>query len=219
LAGADGNVAAAAIDKVTSVLFDSSIVVTNAAQMAGGANIESDDNLRTRVRNFAAVLRRGTLSALEYGAKTVDGVGAATAVEDPTGIVTLYITDTSGGSSPTLVSAVATEIENWRAAGALVNVVGGSLYDPGAVTPITIELVVKTGVDTLAIADNVKAAIVSRISKLGIGETLYRSLIRSAAMSVAPDDIKEVNIINPATDIAPTADQIIRTTVGHITVS
>lgn len=223
LTGTGGNVAADTIIRITTTgLFDSSFTVTNSSPTAGGTAEEADVDLRERVRGFPATVRRGTLAALEYGAKTVAGVSQATAIEDGFGNVTIYVTDVDGNSSGAMEDAVELELENWRAAGIVTNVSGGSLYDDGnggGHTNITVALVVRAGVDTQAIASAVKSAIAGAVNKLKIGDTLYTSNIQAAARSVDPDNILEVTVTLPAVSIAPAANEIIRTTADDVTVS
>lgn len=199
--------------------FDSSITVNNpSSRMAGGADEESDDDLRERVRNFPATLRRGTLDALEYGAKTIDGVASATAVEEldingvQTGVVFLYVTDASGNSSTPMINAVIAEMINWRAAGIFVNVQGGSLLTQN----IAITITARAGVDTQALVPRIQAAVAARVLKLKIGESLTLDIIQQAVRNV-DDAIKTVTITNPAVSITPSPNQIIR--AGSITVS
>lgn len=216
-AGTDGNVAAAAINRITTTIFDTTITVTNDAITAGGSEEESDDELRERIRTFSTTLRRGTLAALEYGAKQVTTVKQASAVEDTdTGAVVVYVTDASGASNAEMVLDVIDELDNWRAAGAYVTVTGGSLY---TLNPIEITLSVRTGVDTAEIAEQVKDAIVSRIAKLKIGETCRREIIQQAALNVDVDNITGVTVVLPAADVDPADNQIIRTDAAYITVS
>jgi uncharacterized phage protein gp47/JayE len=115
--GPGGNVAAGTINRMVSTgLFDT-FTVTNAARAAGGADTEDDDSLKDRCRQFYSTLRRGTLKALEFGARGVAGVANVTASEPGDGTVSLFVSDASGGYSPTLLTDVSTEIENWRAGG------------------------------------------------------------------------------------------------------
>jgi len=217
VAGTSGNVAAAAINRVVSTLFDSTITVTNSAVTVGGAEEETDEDLRERIRSFSTTLRRGTLAALEYGALQVATVAQATAQEDTeTGLTTVYVTDASGASNAAMVADVIDELENWRAAGALVTVTGGSLY---TLNPIEITLSVRAGVDTAAIAADVKSAIVARVAKLKIGEICRREIIQQAALNVDPDNITGCTVVLPAADVEPAANQVIRTDTSYITVS
>lgn len=219
--GKAGNVAAAKVTRIVTNQWDTSLTVTNASPMAGGAEAETDDQLRDRVRGLLTTLRRGTLKALEVGALQVETVQVATVVEEtdgnlvPTGIVTVYISDASGSSNPTMINDVKAELENWRAAGSVVNVVGGTLL----IQPVVIQLTVKAGVNTNSLVDDVKAAIVARLDRLGIGERLYVTNIRSAAIAVDPDNILEVAVVTPAVDVQPAGNQLLRTTLADITVT
>jgi hypothetical protein len=210
-------VAAGAINRVVSTIFDSTIAVTNSAVTVGGGEEETDEELRERIRSFSTTLRRGTLAALEYGALQVATVSQSTAVEDSTtGLTTVYVTDASGASNAAMVADVVDELENWRAAGSLVTVTGGSLY---TLNPIQITLSVRTGVDTAAIAADVKDAIVARIARLKIGETCRREIIQQAALNVDPDNITGCTVVLPAADVDPADNQVIRTLAAYITVA
>ncbi len=216
--GLAGNVQASKVVRIPSTIPGGfTWTVTNGAAIIGGSSEESDDELRERIRSFSTTLRRGTLAALEYGAKQVPQVKQSTAVEDgTTGNVTVYVTDTNGASNAAMVSDVLDELEDWRAAGANVTVTGGSLYQ---LNPISITLAVRAGTDTAAIASDVKAAIVARIGKLRIGETCTRSIIQQAALNVDVDNIIGCTVLLPAADVVPTASQIIRTDATFITVA
>jgi hypothetical protein len=226
VAGAGGRASAGTVVKTITTPFDSAITVTNGDKMAGGADAESDPDLRERVRRVPSTLRRGTIDALEYGALQVSSVKSAEAVEDGTGITNVYVADVDGNSNDTMVDAVAAELENWRAAGSLVQVAGGELYDGvntnGAgrlIVDVTVTTRANSGVDVAALASNVKAAIVAKVAKLGIGQTMYRTMVKQAAMNVDPANIVEVEVNVPALDIVPSASQIVRTTSADVTVS
>lgn len=213
--GIAGNLVLGKITRISTTLFDT-FTVAQAAPTLGGAEAESDDELRARIRVFTTTLRRGTLAALEYGALQVPQVRQSTAVEDVSGIVTVYVTDINGASNAAMVSDVLDELEEWRAAGALVNVTGGALY---SLNPIQITLAVRAGTNTAAIALDVKKAIAARVGKLKIGETCYRAIIQQAALNVDLDSIIGCTVVLPAADVVPSANQIIRTDVSYITVA
>lgn len=231
VAGPAGNVPGGVISRIVTPATpaDASILTVDntSFQFAGGTDEETDEDLRARVRAYPATLRRGTLDALEFGAKTVGGVGRASAVEDTTGLVTVYVTDLAGNSTGGIVTSSATvtddgtmthdvaiELQNWRAAGSLVTVTGGILQT----VPITVTLTVRAGTDITTLTAAIQAAITSAVNKLKIGETLYKSLIASAARSVDPDNVVECDVTAPATNTAPTTPgYIIR--AGVITVS
>lgn len=215
--GSDGNAAANTITKIASVLFDPLLTVTNAATMAGGVDEESDIDLRQRVRDFPVTIRRGTVAALEYGALQVSGVTTSTALTDESGLVTVYVSDSSGNSNPTMITDVTNELFNWVAAGASYTVVGGSLYNPPNGLAISISLNVRAGVDTAAIALTVKQAIVARLALLKIGETCYRAQIQQAALNV-DQSILGCTVITPSTDVT-SPGQLIHTSIAAITVA
>jgi uncharacterized phage protein gp47/JayE len=217
--GVVGNVAAGAINRlVTTGLFDT-FTITNAARAAGGAEEEDDDSLKDRCRAFFTTLRRGTLAALEFGAKTVAGCANAIAAEPGDGTVSLFISDSGGGSSPTLISNVATEIENWRSAGVVVNVFGGTVY---TIPTINVSLTLRPGV-AVSLTD-VRNAVVGRVNKLKIGEDLTLTLIKNAVATVDPDGILDVVVNIPAGTVSAVdgfgrRSILLRTIAANITVS
>ena len=210
--GRAGNVAAATITRVVTTLTEA-ITVTNAAAFTGGSAEETDAELRERIRLFPATIRRGTLAALEYGALQVAAVKRSRAVEDSTGAVNLYVTDIDGNSTAAMVAAVVVEIEEWRAAGSLVTIVGGLLLE----VDVQVALTVRSGVAVASLLANVTQAVESRMTKYTIGEVVYRSAIQAAIRNVDPYNILEATVTmrtgaNPyaAVDIAPEADEIPR---------
>jgi hypothetical protein len=214
LGGISGNVAISTVNRVLDTLTPP-FTCTNLGAAVGGADQESDDDLRDRVRGYASTLRRGTIAALEFGAKEIAGVAKASAVEDASGLITIYVSDADGNSDAGMVSDVEDELEDWRAAGSVVNVVGATVYD---LTGVSITLVVRTGVDTVAIASKVKAAIVARVNKLRIGETCQRAIIQQAALNV-DDNITGCTVISPGADVDPADNEVIRTEAAEITVA
>jgi len=212
--GRAGNVGAGEITRIVSTLFDPTFTVTNAERTSGGGEEQTDESYREDIRGYAATLRRGTLDAIEYGAKEVDGVVNATAADLGPALVSLYVSDVDGYSNAAMLAAVNEEMEAWRAGGITVSVYGGTPYT----LTISIALTVKAGFDTVAIAYAAKVAIVARLNKLRIGETCTRDMIKQAAMNVS-EGITACSVTLPATDVAPIAAQVIRTAVGNITVS
>jgi hypothetical protein len=229
--GATGNVAAGTVIQQITTPFDTTVTVTNAAGAAGGNAEESDADLRQRARTFYQTLRRGTLAALEFGAKgtlrqdgSSAGVRIARATEDPTTFaVTLSVSDSDGSSTLQMVSDVVAEIENWRCAGVPVTVVGGQASTVDLA--ISIEEVVD-GFDVAANAQNFIDAATLRINKLRVGETLYADALVAAIIGVAPDDVLSVSFVatvnailyDPAnSDVVPATGKVLR--AGTITVS
>jgi hypothetical protein len=196
---------------------------------AGGSEAESDEDLRDRVRLYPSTLRRGTLAALEYGAKSTStiAVAKASAIQDTGGIVTVYVSDASGNSTGditeveagivddgTMTKKVAIELFNWAAAGALVYAAGGAVQTVN----IEVSIAVKIGVDVTQLIADIQDSIDARVSKLNIGATLYLSDIISAVKAVDPDNIVNITVDAPLVDTVPsTPGNIIRP--GTITVN
>jgi hypothetical protein len=189
--------------------------ITASAQPAGGSEDETDTELRDRVRLYPSTLRRGTIGALEYGAKSTSSISIAkaSAVQDTTGLVTVYVSDASGNSTGitkvvgplttddgTMTAKVAVELYNWACAGALVNVSGGAIQTVN----ITVAIAVKLGVDITQLITNIQNSVSARVGRLNIGETLYLSEIINAVKAVDPDNIVNVTVVSPVVDTVPT---------------
>jgi phage-related baseplate assembly protein len=212
LAGRAGNVAANTVTRVVSTIFDSSITVANLLPFVGGGEEESDDDYRERLRNFPKTLRRGTFAALEYGALQVPAVKRSKAIEevdpiDPsvlTGIVFLYVSDADGNSSSGMVDDVKEELENWRAAGTVVNVVGATLIYQ------SVELTVTLFAGAVVSTSQISSAVIGVGTRLKPGQTLRRDDIKTAVKLVDPNGIDSVEVVTPGGDVVPSADVILR---------
>lgn len=211
--GKTGNVASGTIARFIDSTFDPTIVPSNGIEFAGGAEQETDEDLRDRVRGFFLTQARGTIDALEFGARQVPGVDRVSIVVDSSGIITVYVADAEGNSNPAMVAAVAAELEHWRDAADVLNVISGVVINQA----VTLSLTVATGSNVAALEDRVRQAIISNIGLLNPGDILYRDAIASAVRAVDPQAIKSVNITVPAANIAPSANQLIRTNTGIIT--
>jgi uncharacterized phage protein gp47/JayE len=208
--GRASNASAGEVTRIIDSIFDTTIVVTNPASMAGGTEEESDESLRQRVRSFFATLRRGTKEALEFGAKQVPGVTVAYASEQ-TGYVNVYISDSSGNSNAQLISDVDTELENWRCYGIPVFVYGGTPL----VQNIDYTITTKTGVDPEILEPLIEDAIESLFEKLTLGETIYPARLISAIIAVDVDNITNVVINTPSAAPTVAGNQLLQ--VGTIT--
>lgn len=188
--------------------------ITASSLPAGGSEEESDSDLRDRARLYPSTLRRGTLGALEYGAKQTAtvAVAKASAIQDPSGMVTVYVSDASGNSSGTpkevsastvddgtMTAKVAVELFNWAAAPALVVVQGGAVQTVN----ISVQITVRLGIDVTQLVTDIQASISARVGKLNIGDTLYLSDIINAVKAVDPDNIVNVTVLTPLANTAP----------------
>lgn len=186
VAGPDGNVAAGTVTQIAGAVFDSTFGVTNPTTAGGGNPKETDDELRVRARSWWQTLRRGTKTALEFGAKTVTSVRNARIAEDTTlGLVRLIVSDSDGNSTLQMVVDVIVAEEEWRAAGVALNVVGGNQV----LVDISLGLLVRDGFDVDAASATLVAAATARIKKLVGEEPLYLDMVRTAIEAIYPDDI------------------------------
>lgn len=223
--GRDTNVVSAAITRIIDTpSFDTTFTVTNAAAAGGGNDEESDVELRSRTKIYLQSLRRGTLASLEVGALTVPTVRMAHAIEDEaTALVTLYVSDSDGNSTPEMISDVETEIVNWKAAGTALTVTGGTR------TEVDFDITIasyRSGFDVAANASTISDALEGRIEKLKAGQTLYLDSVIAAIIGTFPEDIYDVTfdsitvggvVHSVATDIEATAVEVLR--AGTITVA
>lgn len=106
---------------VTISGLPSGLTIEQRERAAGGSAEESDDAYRARYRLWVQSLRRATLAALEYGARTVAGVSLVTLAELD-GYVAVYIGDPDAGGNSGLVDDVETALDDYRAAGVEVRV-------------------------------------------------------------------------------------------------
>jgi uncharacterized phage protein gp47/JayE len=104
-AGLAGNVAAGTLTQFKGLRPSGIDAVTNLAGFVGGADKETDDSFRARIKNFVSTLSRCTPQALETAALLVSTTSGqrivfARTVEDPIklGRVYLYVDDGTGAA-------------------------------------------------------------------------------------------------------------------------
>ncbi len=215
--GPAGNVLDGTITQL--VLQDPEVSVTNPERAAGGDDIEPDSRLRERARDFFTAARRGTLAAIEFGARTVPGVQLATAVEevdgsgDPTGRVSLFISDVSGAGNVALADLVRDRLVEFRAAGIIVDVFGAT---PRFET-ITFLLRFETGIDSTIAFDQVRSRTIASVNALAPQRTLERSLLFEAARSVEGVIVLTDAVQVPVGDVVPAVGEVIRTRTDLVT--
>lgn len=224
-AGKDTQVGANQIRRFAQVgdLFDSSMQVSNDNATAGGEEREEDEDLRNRVRDYWRTARRGILAAIEFGALTVPGVVSAQAVEAltvgnmPARVINLYIADSSGVASKQLARVVQTALDDYRAAGIAV-IINTSLPQ---LVPIMLKLTFRANVDTVALTDAIRAAIVEYINSLGVNDTLLRGDLQSVLLRFKDDGLIPTadTIVSPVGDLVPTTSQTLRTTLPNVSLA
>lgn len=218
LSGEASNVGANQIKSFAGANPDPNVLIKNEEPASGGRDVESEESLRNRARDFYISTRRGVLKAIEVGAITVGGVETATAFEEvdsdgiPTGYVTLSIADRNGQANQLLASAVRTALLEYRAAGIVVDILLSSPF----FQDIFFGLSFKSGTDQRSAIAQIKNITVSAVNLLDPGETLQRSLLYALARSVPGVIVNESAITTPAGDVVPSANQSIKTSLDRI---
>lgn len=206
----------------TTALFDASMQVTNDEVAAGGEDREDDDTFKERLRGFWTSARRGTLTAIAFGATQVAGVVSAEAVEAltddaiPARVVELFFADSSGVASAALGTSVIRELEEWRAGGIAVL----PRTSQPQIVPVQLHLTFRGGVDTVSLSNQIKTAVMNFINSLGVNRPLYRNdlgavLSRFKINGLLPD---ENTVASPTGDVVPDPGKSLRTTVSDVTV-
>lgn len=202
-AGRTGNIAAGTIATVlTPIPADTGATVTNAEPLAGGTEAESDDAYRSRIRDIYRTLRRGTPAALRTGALSVSGVSVVTINEslvEQEGIVYVIVGDPDANGNDTQATAVAVELENWRAAGCLVSVLPATREEK----PLSINVIIDFRTSQPAAQAAIRAAIVAYGDTLSPGQIPAISLIEKAAHD-ASDVVQAVEVVSSEAEITPT---------------
>lgn len=225
LAGKATQVGANTIRRVDnpSLLFDTSLQVNNDAATSGGEDREEDDVFRERVRDFFNTARRGTLAAIEFGAKDVDGIESAQALETltpsnlPARVVELFVADGSGVSNTVLGAQVTTNLAEFRCAGIRVIT---STSTPQIVA-VTLQLTFLAGVDTASLTEEIRASLLAFVNSLGVNQTLLRGDLFAVLRRFASDGLIPLDntIVAPTGDLVPATGSTLRTTTSDITVS
>lgn len=221
-AGKETQVGAGTLESFAVQPFDPTITVTNPNPAAGGEPRESNVTFANRVRDAFLNARRGTVGAIEQGATAVPGVVSAKAVEavdesaNPQRFVELFIADSDGLASTALARKVELSLLEYRCAGIYVRV--------NTSTPqfevVSLRLRFRTGVDTLALTEQVRAAVVAFVNSLGAGADLYVNDLQAVLNRFTPFGlvIESDAVVAPVGDVLAESSQTIRTTLDRVTV-
>lgn len=230
IAGVSGNVQANQVTQIESTLTDSSIVVNNSAAFAGGKAAENDEEYRATIKLLLESLKGGTLAALEAAALTVGGVELAKGIEflqtvkewDVGGGVPigdyfsiprarLYIADANGTASQALIDDVQAAINESRAAGVRVEVIGATAVSQNWSGQISLNPLgpnfALLSVDTAMITD----VMAKYIQDLAIGAGFNRALAKSHIMAkfgpAGTNDLTNFTTSVPSGDVSGVVNQ------------
>jgi hypothetical protein len=205
-----------------ALLWDPSLKVNNDAATAHANDRELDSVFRERVRDFWLSARRGTLSAISYGARRVPGIYSASAIEalttdaQPARVVNLFLADESGIASQAISQSVLAELMEWRAGGIAVIPYTCNVQ----MQKITYKLQFIAGVETAPVVDKIRAVTAEKVNTLGGNETLMRSMLFSILEMYKGAGLipSQDSIVEPAGDIVPATGYTIRTDLTNVTV-
>lgn len=207
LTGPEGNVAAGQIKSFLDAPYDATIVPSNPAPAAGGADVESDAAFLGRIFGFFATVRRGVLGAIEFAATLVPGIAVATASDIdnpgtglPGGAVQLVAGDADGNATGDMLQAIRDKLLEYRAGGIPVILTAGVVV----FEPVVWDLDYLTGVDTVRAKTSVRNVTVALSRFLAAGKPLMRSTLMSGALSVPGVIVRQDSLVAPAGDVYPT---------------
>jgi len=222
VAGEGGNVDAGLITVIQAGFPDNSVVCTNPAPAAGGAPRQSDDEFKVVARQFFVNARRGTKSAIEFGAVQVPQVAQATATEvlDADAGIPIYranliVSDLKGQANSAVAALVETELDEYRGLGVPVAVIPAS---PQYVNVRIEGVAFLAGTNTTQALADAKRRVASYINNLRPGATLRVSALLAA---IGPEQVPGLVVPSgalkePAADLIPVTGTVIRTTADRV---
>lgn len=229
--GAASNALAGKINVIESSLLDTTIVVTNAGNNSG-TDAQDDATYRETIRNLLQGLRGMTRSAIEGVAKAVAGVNTASALENEINVikynpatasvvggseyfrvsqVTLYIADSSGNASPTLIANVAAAIEPVRALGIQIDVEAAIILAINWTAAITLNPAGPNYSTFLTDTTLIKQAMFDYIASVPVGTGFVRSAGEAAILAIfgpsGSNDLTAFTTSIPSGDVAAATNQ------------
>jgi uncharacterized phage protein gp47/JayE len=209
------------------------LAVTNTLATSGGADEESDDDLRARGKAFFSTARVGTLSAIKEAALAVGGVKRASIFEGldalgrPAMRAQLVVTDaftealvTAAVTPPTyatqsqvLADAVYEALVDVRAAGAYIDVIVAQVILQSAQLALSFDT--SANVDTVAL--KARTAVVLYINSLSPGEALTPEGIVETLRLVQGLIVTGAEVVSPSGSVTPERLQVLRTMLSMVT--
>lgn len=196
------------------VPFDPTIQIANAAETAGAANEETDDEFKARAKDFFRTVRRGTQGAIEFGLLSTPGIASVSVIETinpengyPVCINQAFILDALGQANETLAARGLLSLLEFRAMGIPVVIIpgtpnfinirfSGTEFDTAVVT------------DTAQAADDVRTQIIAALNNNRPGARQFRSAIIAAGRQVPGFVFEPENLIEPAATLIPATPDI-----------
>ena len=230
-AGSDSNVDIGKISVIETPLGDSSIVVTNPAKAAGGADEQTTPTYRETIRALIDSLAGATKAAIEGELLAKAEIGFVSPIEEILPVIeydigledikagatffripypTVYIADPNGSSSPSLIALAEEALEGVRACGVKAVVKGAVASSLDWDASITLNPSGPNFAELSSDPQNIIDSMTDYINKeLEIGEGFVRSeaekFIKEVWGPLGTDDITAFTTNTPSGDIAPVA--------------
>lgn len=194
-------------------LFDSNFTVRSLEDTAGGEDPETDDEFVVRAETWVQAVRRGTLTAILFGATQDAKVRSAVVVEstdalgEPNGPVILYIADSFGQANEALCLRVIRKLREWRCGGIPVRVVGSvPSYQTIVLAPEYVD-----GFAIPTVQAQARALVLAAVNRTLPKKPMERSLIFAAMRATPGLVVPDTAVVLPVGDVVPLPGQTIRT--------
>lgn len=218
--GFEGNVDAGSVTVMTSQITYVDEVV-NGAPISGGADFETDAELRARFVRFINSLSRGTNAAIIYAITSLQAGAQATIIENiapdntPTpGMLTITVDDGSAAPPASFVTNAIAKANEYRAGGIRIGV-----FPPEIVyVDVALTITVAEGYDYQTVVGSVASSIAGYIEGMRLGQSLAINRLSQIALNVSAgvENVTSVSVNYANADVAATPRQRIRARVVAI---
>lgn len=187
----------------------------NNAEINGGDDIESDESVRYRTKEYAISFGKATDNALKIAIEGVDGVIRCSIIDlyDGPGTSAAVIVPEVLPPTDDVVNEINKVIAETKAAGIKVSIIYPAIKD------IDINITLTTSdIDSSAILE----VISNYVNSLGVGQTfvikqMERKILNVVDVNIIENDDIDITTISPATNITCESDEIIR--VNSVTIN
>lgn len=232
VAGASGNVQALKINVIDSPLTDSSVVVSNPATAAGGANAQDDATYRETIRNLIQTLEGATKSAVEGAILSLASVSIATLIERERIVIdydiageqilagssffripypVAYVADENGASSQAMIDEVIETLKGVRACGVKIEVLGALAVSLNWDAAYTLNLSGPNFTELQSDFSKITDTMADYIRNLDIGDSFIRTEANNYILSIwgpsGTGDIDSFNTNSPVANVSVDSNQ------------
>jgi len=233
VAGVAGNAGIGRVLVLETTLTDPSVVVTNAATMAGGTAAPEDPEFRELIRSLIQALAGATEAAVKGASLSVAGVATASletvervVIDYDIGLVAIapgatffripyvrvYIADAAGNSSPALIQAVKDKLVFVRACGVKIEVLGATATILNWSAGLTLNPAGPNFTELQADLQMIEDSMADYInSEIEIGEAFVKTDANAYILAIwgpsGTDDLTAFSTVTPAGNVAGVAGQ------------